>query len=80
MSAVAVNVEEIRELLLPPIRRFPVPHWKAIWNTNPLERLNKEIKRPHRRRRRLSNPAALLCLAGSPLVAAHDQSQVADSP
>jgi putative transposase len=21
---------------------FPVPHWKMIWSTNPLERLNKE--------------------------------------
>ena len=25
---------------------FPVPHWKRIWSTNPLERLNKEIKSP----------------------------------
>ncbi|WP_196759685.1 transposase, partial [Mycobacterium avium] len=24
---------------------FPVLHWKKIWSTNPLERLNKEIKR-----------------------------------
>ena len=24
---------------------FPVAHWKKIWSTNPLERLNKEIKR-----------------------------------
>jgi putative transposase len=24
---------------------FPVPHWKKIWSTNPIERLNKEIKR-----------------------------------
>jgi putative transposase len=24
---------------------FPVSHWKKIWSTNPLERLNKEIKR-----------------------------------
>ena len=24
---------------------FPVPHWKKIWSTNPLERLNKEVKR-----------------------------------
>jgi hypothetical protein len=23
---------------------FPVGHWKKIWSTNPLERLNKEIK------------------------------------
>jgi putative transposase len=49
-----------------------VPHWKEIWNTNPLERLNKQIKRPHRRRRRLSNPAALLRLASSVLVEAQN--------
>jgi putative transposase len=24
---------------------FPVAHWKKIWSTNPLERLNKEVKR-----------------------------------
>jgi hypothetical protein len=24
---------------------FPVPHWRKIWSTNPLERINAEIKR-----------------------------------
>jgi putative transposase len=24
---------------------FPVSHWKKIWSTNPLKRVNKEIKR-----------------------------------
>jgi putative transposase len=24
---------------------FPVSHWKKVWSTNPLEWLNKEIKR-----------------------------------
>ena len=24
---------------------FPVPHWRQIWSNNPLERLNKEIRR-----------------------------------
>ncbi len=24
---------------------FPAAHWKKIWSTNPLERLNKEVKR-----------------------------------
>lgn len=24
---------------------FPTPHWRQIWSTNPLERVNKEIKR-----------------------------------
>ncbi len=32
---------------------FPQVHWRQIWSTNPLERVNKEIKTPHRRRRRL---------------------------
>jgi hypothetical protein len=59
---------------------------KLIWSTNPLERLNKEIKRrtdvvgwghlplagdfPH--------PEALLRLAGAVLVEAHDEWQVSD--
>jgi hypothetical protein len=24
---------------------FPTAHWKKLWSTNPLERVNKEIKR-----------------------------------
>ena len=24
---------------------FPVAHWKKIWSNNPLERLNKEIRK-----------------------------------
>jgi transposase-like protein len=24
---------------------FPVAHWRKLWSTNPLERLNKEVKR-----------------------------------
>ena len=24
---------------------FPKAHWRKIWSTNPLERVNKEIKR-----------------------------------
>ena len=24
---------------------FPSAHWRKIWSTNPLERLNKEVKR-----------------------------------
>jgi hypothetical protein len=27
---------------------FPRPHWRKIWSTNPLERVNKEIKRRSR--------------------------------
>nr|CRL79229.1 transposase [Mycolicibacterium malmesburyense] len=57
---------------------FPVPHWKKIWSTNPSERLDKEIKRRTDVVGVLPNPAALLRLAGSVLVEAHDEWQVAD--
>ncbi len=32
---------------------FPAGHWRKIWSNNPLERLNKEIKRRVQRRRYL---------------------------
>ena len=47
---------------------FPVAHWKKIWSTNPLERLNTEIKRR----------TDVLRLAGAVLVEAHDEWQVSD--
>jgi putative transposase len=57
---------------------FPVGHWKKIWSTNPLERLNKDIKRRTDVAGVFPNPQALLRLAGAVLVEAHDEWQVSE--
>lgn len=55
---------------------FPRAHWQKIWSNNPIERLNKEIKRRADVVEIFPNPAALLRLATAVVIEAHDEWQV----
>jgi putative transposase len=56
---------------------FPKAHWQTIWSNNPIERLNKEIKRRADVVEIFPNPAAFLRLATAVVIEAHDEWQVA---
>ena len=55
---------------------FPQEHWRKIWSTNPLERLNKEIKRRTNVVGIFPNDAAITLLVGSQLLEQQEEWQL----
>ena len=57
---------------------FPRAHWQKIWSTNPLERINKEIKRRSRVVGIFPNQASAIRLVGAILADLHDEWQATE--
>jgi putative transposase len=57
---------------------FPQSHWRRVWSTNPLERVNGEIKRRAGVVGIFPNEAAILRLVGAVLIETHDEWQISE--
>jgi transposase-like protein len=74
---VAAMLDDAREDLLA-FSSFPTTHWRKIWSTNPLERLNAEIKRRTNVVGIFPNDASVLRLITAVVIDTHDEWQVSE--
>jgi transposase-like protein len=74
---VADMLDDAREDLLA-FSAFPPAHWRKIWSTNPLERLNKEIKRRTNVVGIFPNDASVVRLVTAVVAETHDEWQICD--
>ena len=74
---VAAMLTETAEDLLA-FTEFPLAHWRKIWSTNPLERINGEIKRRTNVVGIFPNDPSILRLVTAVLVETHDEWAVSE--
>lgn len=72
----AVPVMDVAKEDVPAFLHFPYQHWCKIWITNPLERVNKEIKRRTNVVGIFPNDTSIIRLLGSQLLEKQEEWQL----